>query len=60
MTPDYGRGESRSYDERVSLRVGEDLVSDVEELVEEGVFDSRSEAFRELVNRGVDVVRGER
>jgi metal-responsive CopG/Arc/MetJ family transcriptional regulator len=46
--PDYGRTGSDTCTV-VASRLPEDLVSDIDDLVDDGKFDSRSEAVRELV-----------
>jgi Arc/MetJ-type ribon-helix-helix transcriptional regulator len=41
-------------DERVTLRVGDDLLAEVDQLVEDGEYDSRSDVFRS----GAEVLTG--
>jgi len=55
--PDRTSSErSDKLDEHLTLRVGEDLLEEVERLVEQGVYPNRSEAARELLSFAVDEV----
>jgi len=52
--PDYGRSNERNYDDRVTLREKNDFLDRVDELVEEDVYDNRSEAIRRLARLGIE------
>jgi len=52
--PDRSRSAQNSYDETIKARVSDDLADDIDRLVEEDVYDNRSEAIRELLRLGVD------
>ena len=52
--PDHGRSANASYDERVTIRTREEFLDEIDSLVEEGVYSNRSEALRELAEKGLD------
>jgi Arc/MetJ-type ribon-helix-helix transcriptional regulator len=52
--PDHGRSAEASYDERITIRTREGFLEEIDDLVEEGVYSNRSEAFRELAEEGLD------
>jgi metal-responsive CopG/Arc/MetJ family transcriptional regulator len=52
--PDHGRSANASYDERITIRTREKFLEEIDELIEEGVYSNRSEAFRELAEEGLD------
>jgi metal-responsive CopG/Arc/MetJ family transcriptional regulator len=51
--PDHGRSAEASYDERITIRTREEFLEEIDELIEEGVYSNRSEAFRELAQKGL-------
>jgi len=52
--PDHGRSAEASYDERITIRTREEFLEEIDDLVEEGVYSNRSEAFRNLAEEGLD------
>jgi metal-responsive CopG/Arc/MetJ family transcriptional regulator len=54
--PDRGRSSEQSYDHIINLRVRDDLLDNVDELVENDVYPNRSEALRELIEAGIDAL----
>jgi hypothetical protein len=50
------RSQQETLDNPLSFRVDDNLLSEVERLVDEGEYENRSEAARELLSVGVDEV----
>jgi metal-responsive CopG/Arc/MetJ family transcriptional regulator len=52
--PDHGRSANASYDERITIRTREEFLEEIDRLVDEDVYSNRSEAFRELAEKGLN------